>query len=60
LFKVAKPLTTLGIGVDALPVSVRNSSVLTGNDLGMLGNIEYLPTDEELMPCDGVLQLKTF
>lgn len=48
LFKVAKPLTTLGIGVDALPVSVRNSSVLTGNDLGMLGNIEYLPTDEEI------------
>ncbi|MBB2144197.1 flavin reductase family protein [Pedobacter sp. LMG 31464] len=48
LFKVAKPLTTLGIGVDALPVSVRNSSVLTGNDLGMLGNIEHLPTNEEI------------
>ncbi|MFA6276075.1 MAG: flavin reductase family protein [Pedobacter sp.] len=48
LFKVAKPLTTLGIGVDALPISVRNSSVLTGNDLGMLGNIEYLPTNEEI------------
>jgi len=48
LFKVAKPLTTLGIGVDVLPVSVRNSKVLTGNDLGMLGNIEVLPSAEEI------------
>ncbi len=48
LFKVAKPLTTLGIGVNALPASVRNSTVLTGNDLGMLGNQEKLPTAEEI------------
>lgn len=48
LFKVAKPLTTLGIGVDALPQGVRNSKVLTGNDLGMLGNIEQLPSAEEI------------
>lgn len=48
LFKVIKPITTLGIGVDALPHSVRNSMVLTGNDLGMLGNIEHLPTDEDI------------
>jgi len=48
LFKVAKPLTTLGIGVDALPKAVRNSNVLTGNDLGMLGNVEHLPTDQAI------------
>lgn len=48
LFKVAKPLTTLGIGVSALPISVRNSHILTGNDLGMLGNIEQLPTAAEI------------
>lgn len=48
LFKVAKPLTTLGIGVDALPKAVRQSIVLTGNDLGMLGNVEHLPTDDEV------------
>ncbi|MGF1923297.1 MAG: flavin reductase family protein [Bacteroidia bacterium] len=48
LFKVAKPLTTLGIGVDALPASVRKSIVLTGNDLGMLGNVEHLPSPEEI------------
>ncbi|WP_316813952.1 flavin reductase family protein [Pedobacter heparinus] len=48
LFKVTKPLTTLGIGIDALPEAIRNSKVLTGNDLGMLGNIEHLPTTEEI------------
>lgn len=48
LFKVAKPLTTLGIGVDALPAEVRLSAVLSGNDLGQLGNIEKLPGDEEI------------
>jgi len=48
LFKVAKPLTTLGIGVDALPSAIRNSKVLTGNNLGQLGNVEQLPTDEEI------------
>lgn len=48
LFKVAKPLTTLGIGVDTLPHGVRNSYVLSGNDLGMLGNIEKVPTEEEI------------
>ncbi len=48
LFKVAKPLTTLGIGVDALPSEVRNSTTLTGNDLGKLGNVEVLPTPEEI------------
>ena len=48
LFKVAKPLTTLGIGVDALPKGVRNSYVLSGNDLGMLGNVENVPSEEEI------------
>ncbi|HMI02794.1 MAG TPA: flavin reductase family protein [Pedobacter sp.] len=48
LFKVTKPLTTLGLGVDALPKAVRNSKVLTGNDLGMLGNTEQFPSDEEI------------
>lgn len=48
MFKVAKPLAKLGIGVDRLPQSVRFSKVLTGNDLGMLGNVEQIPTDEEI------------
>ncbi len=48
LFEVPKPLTTLGIGVDKLPEEIRNSKVLTGNDLGMLGNIENFPNSEEI------------
>lgn len=43
LFKVPKPNTQLGIGVDALPAGIRNSPILTGNHLGMLGNIHELP-----------------
>jgi flavin reductase (DIM6/NTAB) family NADH-FMN oxidoreductase RutF len=48
LFTVPKPLTTLGIGVDSLPDSIRLSHVLTGNDLGLLGNTENLPSAEEI------------
>jgi flavin reductase (DIM6/NTAB) family NADH-FMN oxidoreductase RutF len=54
LFKVPKPLSNLGIGVDALPKAVRNSLVLTGNDLGMLGNVAALPSDEDI---DDVIKL---
>ena len=48
LFEVPKPLTTLGIGVDLIPDFIKNSPVFDGNDLGMLGNIEALPTSEEV------------
>jgi hypothetical protein len=43
LFKVNKPNTQLGIGVDALPAGIRNSTVLTGNHLGSLGNVHDMP-----------------
>ena len=45
LFEVAKPLSTMGIGVDQIPEDIKWSKVLTGNDLGMLGNIEELPDE---------------
>ncbi len=48
LFEVAKPLSTLGMGVDQLPAHIRNSTVLTGNNLGRLGNTEQLPTPEAI------------
>lgn len=48
LFEVPKPLTTLGIGVDAIPQEILESPVFNGNDFGMLGNIEALPTDAEV------------
>lgn len=48
LFEVQKPLNTLGIGVDAIPQFIRASAVFCGNDLGKLGNVEALPTKEEI------------
>jgi len=49
MFEVEKPLTTLGIGVDALPEDVKKNPIFVGNDLGRLGNVEHLPTAEEVM-----------
>lgn len=43
IFVVPKPNQKLGIGVDQIPLPIRNSHILTGNDLGRLGNIEKLP-----------------
>jgi len=48
LFEVPKPLSTLGIGVDRIPGHIRLSKVLTGNDLGMLGNVEKIPSQKEV------------
>jgi len=46
LFTVPKPNTELGIGVDALPPSIRNSKILTGRHLGQLANVNELPVIE--------------
>ncbi|MES2590291.1 MAG: flavin reductase family protein [Bacteroidota bacterium] len=48
LFEVTKPILNLGIGIDQIPSYIRNSDVLTGNNLGQLGNIEKLPSDSEI------------
>ncbi|MDQ2772579.1 MAG: flavin reductase family protein, partial [Bacteroidota bacterium] len=50
LFEVAKPNRHIGIGIDQLPEHIRNSNVLTGNELGRLANIERdaLPTLEQV------------
>ncbi|WP_055442731.1 flavin reductase family protein [Lacinutrix himadriensis] len=47
-FEIPKPLSTLGIGVDNLPDAIKNSTILTGNDLGMLGNVENLPEEKSV------------
>ena len=51
-FEIPKPLSTLGIGVDALPKNIRNSTILTGNDLGLLANVEALPSKEVITDFD--------
>lgn len=48
VFTVPKPNTTLGIGIDALPETIRNSRILTGNHLGLLGNSSAVPVVETI------------
>lgn len=49
MFEVEKPITKIGIGYDAIPENIRLSKILTGNHLGQLGNIEGLPSQEEIL-----------
>ncbi|HEV7622180.1 MAG TPA: flavin reductase family protein, partial [Flavisolibacter sp.] len=46
LFKVAKPNIKIGIGIDALPETIKFSKILTGNHLGQLGNVDQMPVIE--------------
>ncbi|MAZ72823.1 MAG: flavin reductase [Flavobacteriaceae bacterium] len=48
IFEVEKPLRTLGMGVDRLPMAIKLSKTLTGNDLGILANVENLPDAEKI------------
>ena len=47
-FEIPKPISTLGIGVDQIPSEIRNSTILSGNNLGMLGNVEQIPTETDV------------
>ncbi|MEH6308221.1 flavin reductase family protein [Olivibacter sp. CPCC 100613] len=64
LFEVPKPLKRRGIGVDQLPRHIRYSNILTGNHLGLLGNVEHLPDERAIdaLRCEPEIQelLNTF
>ncbi len=47
-FEIPKPLQIKGIGVNVLPGEIKDSEILTGNNLGMLGNVEALPTQDDV------------
>lgn len=49
VFEVAKPNTKPAIGFDAIPAHIRSSTILTGNNLGQLGNVEMLPDEASVM-----------
>ena len=49
MFEVEKPITKIGIGYDVIPEKIRLSKILTGNHLGQLGNVENLPSHEEIL-----------
>jgi len=57
VFEVAKPNLQLGVGIDALPQEIRNSKVLTGNSLGILGNSSSVPVVSNVMYDDRLIQV---
>lgn len=58
VFTVPKPNMKLGVGIDALPEAIRNSTVLTGNDLGMLANVSELPAGADQASLSQDIHLK--
>jgi flavin reductase (DIM6/NTAB) family NADH-FMN oxidoreductase RutF len=48
MFEITKPITTIGVGFEQLPEDIRNSSVLTGNDLGKLAGITEIPNETDV------------
>lgn len=48
MFEIKKPITTCGIGYDALPADIKNSTILSANDLGQLAGIEALPNETDV------------
>jgi len=57
IFEVHKPNVELGVGVDALPNSIRYSKILTGNELGMLGNCTSIPLVSDLFEDEYLSQI---
>jgi len=57
LFRVEKPNTHLGIGMDALPDAVRRSRILSGNDLGQLANVHEIPAIDPSFHDDRLQQI---
>ena len=48
MFEIKKPITTCGIGYDALPLDIKSSQLLSANDLGQLAGIEELPNETDV------------
>jgi len=57
LFQVEKPNTQIGIGVDALPETIRKSRLLTGNELGQLANVHEIPAIDPAFEDDHLKQI---
>lgn len=59
LFEIPKPLRTRGIGIDQLPLFIRNSHILSANNLGRLGNVESLPDLSESRTLQENIEVKS-
>ncbi len=58
LFRVAKPIAQLGMGMDALPLAIRNSNILTANNIAALANEETMPSSEAIEAVQLVPEVK--
>lgn len=47
-FEIPKPLQKIGIGIDSIPDEILSSEILTGNNFGMLGNVEAIPSQDDV------------
>lgn len=47
IFSIKKPEREIGVGVDAIPLAIRESSVFSGSELALLGGLTTIPEDEE-------------
>ena len=57
LFKVAKPNIKIGIGMDALPLAIRYSKILSGNHLAQLANANELPVIDAAFVNESLQQI---
>jgi flavin reductase (DIM6/NTAB) family NADH-FMN oxidoreductase RutF len=60
LFIIEKPNTQLGIGVDVLPLAIRQSKILTGNNLGQLANVHEYPVIDPSFDDDHLKQITQY
>jgi flavin reductase (DIM6/NTAB) family NADH-FMN oxidoreductase RutF len=59
IFEIPKPLSSVGVGVDKIPKAIRCSEVLTGNELGILGTVELIPSADIEMDIAEVKEIIT-
>jgi hypothetical protein len=57
LFEIPKPIATKGIGVDKLPKHIFSTNVLSGNNIGRLGNYEKIPTEDEIKAVKNIPEI---
>ncbi len=48
MFEINKPITTIGVGFDNIPMYIIQSNILTGNELGQLAGIEEIPSETDV------------
>jgi flavin reductase (DIM6/NTAB) family NADH-FMN oxidoreductase RutF len=52
LYEISKPISRMGMGIDNLPEEIRNSVILTGNELAILASAENIPAKKEFILID--------